>query len=77
MPNISENIGQRFTNAILFIWYLKLLSLAILGENYLIESNIKQKQRSLEVSWRYFNWLCTVWSLLRSYQFLPLLDLCI
>ena len=77
MSNIIANIGQRFTNAILFIWYLKLLNWTNLGENYLIEINIKQKQRSLEESWRYFNWLWTLLSLLQSYEFLPLLNLCI
>ena len=77
MSNISANIGQRFTNAILFIWYQQLLNWTNLGENYLIEINIKQKQRSLEESWRYFNWLWTLLSLLRSYEFLPLLNLCI
>ena len=75
MSNLSANIGQEFTNAILSIWYLKILNWANLGDSYLFEINIKQKQRSLEKSWSYFNWLWTGLSLLRSYQFLLLLNL--
>ena len=56
MSNLSANIGEGFTNAILSFWYLKVLNSANLGDNYLIEINIKQKQRSLEKSWRYFNY---------------------
>ena len=50
MSNLSANIGEGFTNAILSFWYLKILNSANLGDNYLIEINIKQKQRSLEKS---------------------------
>ena len=75
MSNLSANIGQGFTKAILSIWFLKILNWANLGDNYLFEINIKQMQRSLEKSWRYFNWLWTGLSLLRSYQFLLLLNL--
>ena len=74
MSNLSANIGQGFTNAIWFIWYLKILNWANLGDNCLFEINIKQKQRALEESWRYINWLWTGLTLLWSYQFLPLLN---